>query len=75
MSVRSSTIEGEGNDFHEFQITNDDTALFLVYAAKEYDLSQYNVQTEDGTDGWIFDNYIQEINIATGGSMLLQRRR
>lgn len=42
--------------------------MFLVYAAKEYDLSQYNVQTEDGTAGWIFDNYIQEINIATGES-------
>lgn len=39
-----------------------------MYAAKEHDLSQYNVETEDGTDGWIFDNYVQEINIETGKS-------
>jgi hypothetical protein len=42
--------------------------MFMVYAAKEHDLSQYNVQTEDGTSGWIFDNYVQEIDIETGGS-------
>jgi hypothetical protein len=47
-------------------LTDNDTALISVYAAKQYDLSQYNVQTEDGTTGWIFDNYVQEINIETG---------
>lgn len=44
--------------------------MFFVYAAKEHDLSQYNVVTQDGTAGWIYDNYIQEINIATGESYL-----
>jgi len=40
--------------------------MFFVYTAKQRDLSQYNVQTEDGTSGWIFDNYVQEIIIETG---------
>jgi len=40
--------------------------MFFVYTAQEYDLSQYNVQTEDGTSGWIFNNYAQEIDIETG---------
>jgi len=43
--------------------------MFMVYAAKEHDLSQYGVQTEDGTAGWIFDNYVQEIDIETGKSV------
>jgi hypothetical protein len=43
--------------------------MFMVYAAKEHDLSQYGVQTEDGTAGWIFDNYVQEIDIETGMSL------
>jgi hypothetical protein len=43
--------------------------MFMVYAAKQRDLSQYNVQTEDGTSGWIFDNYVQEIDIETGISL------
>jgi hypothetical protein len=40
--------------------------MFLVYAAKEHDLSSYGVQTEDGTNGWIFDNYVEEVDIETG---------
>jgi hypothetical protein len=40
--------------------------MFFVYTAKQRDLSQYNVQTEDGTSGWIFDNYVEEIDIETG---------
>jgi len=40
--------------------------MFFVYSAKQRDLSQYNVQTVDGTSGWIFDNYVQEIDIETG---------
>lgn len=40
----------------------------MVYSIKEHDLSQYDVVTEDGTAGWIYDNHIQEIDIATGES-------
>jgi hypothetical protein len=40
--------------------------MFMVYTAKEHDLSQYNVVTEDGTTGWIFDNYVEEIDIESG---------
>jgi len=47
-------------------LTDNNTAMFFVYTAKQRDLSQYNVQTEDGTSGWIFDNYVQEIIIETG---------
>jgi hypothetical protein len=47
-------------------LTDNNTAMFFVYTAKQRDLSQYNVQTEDGTSGWIFDNYVEEIDIETG---------
>lgn len=44
----------------------DNTALILVYAAKQTDLSYFNVTPTDGSKGWILDNYVQEIDIATG---------
>jgi len=50
----------------QFRLTNNDSAMFLVYATKQYDLSQYGVQTTDGTAGWILDIYVQEIDIETG---------
>jgi len=50
----------------QFKLTDNNTAMFMVYAPKQRDLSQYNVQTVDGTSGWIFDNYVQEIDIETG---------
>jgi len=47
--------------------------MFFVYSAKQRDLSQYNVQTVDGTSGWIFDNYVQEIDIESGQYLLVAR--
>ena len=50
----------------QFHLTNNDTALCLVYNAEPYDLSSYNVTTEDGSQGYILNNYVQEIEIETG---------
>jgi hypothetical protein len=49
-------------DVHEFEITSNDTALVAIYHAIPWDL------TASGgiSDGWLFENTIQEINIETG---------
>ena len=57
----------------QFKLTDNNTAMFMVYAPKQRDLSHYNVQTVDGTSGWIFDNYVQEIDIETGQCFLAAR--
>ncbi|ODO07950.1 hypothetical protein I350_03532 [Cryptococcus amylolentus CBS 6273] len=62
----STTINGSGIDFHEFAISDNDTALATVYVTEEYDLSSYSVNTTDGTTGWIMGGAFQEIDIATG---------
>ncbi|RXK36052.1 hypothetical protein M231_06700 [Tremella mesenterica] len=62
----STTLVNQTNDFHEFQITTNDTALITIYAAEQYDLSSFNVTTTDGSQGWLLNCYFQEINIATG---------
>lgn len=53
--------EGAG-DLHEFYITGDDTALVIIYTARQIDLSDM-----DGPeDGWVYENIFQEINIDSG---------
>ncbi|EOA86404.1 uncharacterized protein SETTUDRAFT_177297 [Exserohilum turcica Et28A] len=49
-------------DFHEFEITNDDHALVIIYHGIPWDL------TPSGgvADGWLFENTFQEIDIETG---------
>ncbi|KAE9404723.1 hypothetical protein BT96DRAFT_813147 [Gymnopus androsaceus JB14] len=48
-------------DFHEAQITTNNTALMTAYQASPYDLSPL-----DGpTDGWILDSVMQELNITS----------
>ncbi|KAF2835004.1 hypothetical protein M501DRAFT_999555 [Patellaria atrata CBS 101060] len=49
-------------DFHEFTITQDDTALFPLYIPKQYDLSSVG----GPSDGWVLDSMFQEVDIATG---------
>jgi len=49
-------------DIHEFGITDDDTALVIIYHSIPWDL------TASGGigNGWLFENTFQEINIETG---------
>lgn len=55
-------------DLHEFQITDDDTALLTAYEARAADLSAYGVE-----DGVIWDSVFQEIDLETG-ELLFQWR-
>ncbi|WWC85180.1 uncharacterized protein L201_000037 [Kwoniella dendrophila CBS 6074] len=65
----TTTIEGSGVDFHEFYITDNDTALLTVYINEEYDLTSYNVTTSDGSKGWILGGAFQEIEVSTGEAL------
>lgn len=53
---------GRSGDIHEFLITPRDTALLLVYYKLPYDLSPLGGPAE----GEIWDNLVQEVDIATG---------
>ncbi|AAW45977.1 hypothetical protein CNBJ2300 [Cryptococcus deneoformans B-3501A] len=65
----SSTISGSGIDFHEFVLTDKDTVLATVYIKEQYNLSSWNVTTEDGTSGWILGGAFEEIDVATGEAL------
>lgn len=60
-NISTSGLGSVGADLHEFQITAQDTALMSVYNATPYDLSQYSID-----NGYILDNIVQEVEIATG---------
>ncbi|KAJ4387457.1 hypothetical protein N0V93_008049 [Gnomoniopsis smithogilvyi] len=49
-------------DMHEFQITEDDTALVITTKPIQYDLTSMGGEK----DGWIGDCYFQELDIETG---------
>jgi hypothetical protein len=49
-------------DLHEFQLTENGTALITIYDVVSADLSSVN----GPASGWIFDCVFQEIDIATG---------
>ncbi len=53
---------GRPTDLHDFVITPRDTALLLVYQPREADLSDYG----GWAGGSVLDNYVQEVEIATG---------
>ncbi|KAG9841378.1 hypothetical protein KCU98_g3297, partial [Aureobasidium melanogenum] len=55
----SNTLE---NDFHEFTITANNTALLTSYDRISKDLTSLGVQGR----GWIYDSLFREINIETG---------
>lgn len=55
----SSTLE---NDFHEFAITADNTALLTSYDTISVDLTSLGVQGQ----GWIYDSLFREMDIETG---------
>lgn len=48
-------------DLHELLITSDDHALVIVYTPRQVDLTEFG----GASDGWIFENIFQEINIDT----------
>ncbi|KAG9610517.1 hypothetical protein KCU77_g2677, partial [Aureobasidium melanogenum] len=55
----SNTLE---NDFHEFVITTDDTALLTSYDTISKDLTSLGIQGR----GWIYDSLFREIDIESG---------
>lgn len=66
------TIEaanGLEGDLHEFQLTDEGTALMTVYEIIPADLSSVG----GPSDGWIYDGLFQEIDIETG-ALLFQWR-
>lgn len=50
------------SDFHDFQITADNTALVEAWRLVQTDLSAVN----GPTDGWTFDCVVQEVDVAVG---------
>ncbi|OOQ89012.1 arylsulfotransferase [Penicillium brasilianum] len=60
---------GLSGDFHEFQITRDDTALFAVYEVLQIDLREVNGPEK----GWIYDGLFQEVDVETN-ELLFQWR-
>ena len=48
-------------DLHELLITPEDHALVTIYTPKQTNLTEFG----GASDGWIFENIFQEININT----------
>ncbi|KAJ9627262.1 hypothetical protein H2203_003724 [Taxawa tesnikishii (nom. ined.)] len=57
LTAKNVSVQG---DMHEFQLTDNGTALITVYEPVSWDLSAYNI-----SNGWIVDSLFQEIDIAT----------
>jgi hypothetical protein len=64
-----SPANGLSGDLHEFEITENGTALMTIYAARPADLSAFGVSSQ----GWIYDSIFQEIDLETG-DLLFQWR-
>lgn len=60
--ARVTLTDGLDGDLHEFQLTDDGTALVLAYEPREADLTE----VDGPEDGWVLDNHVQEIDIETG---------
>lgn len=63
-----TAAEGLDGDLHEFEITEEGTALLTAYEARSVDLTAYGVE-----DGLIWDSIFQEIDLETG-ELLFQWR-
>jgi hypothetical protein len=57
---------GLDGDLHEFQLTDEGTALILAYERAEADLTSVG----GPADGFVLDNHVQEIDVATGEVLL-----
>ncbi|HEY5079719.1 MAG TPA: arylsulfotransferase family protein, partial [Opitutaceae bacterium] len=60
--VASVQASGFNGDQHEFQLTPQNTALLVIYAARQADLSSIG----GPSDGYVTEGVVQEIDIATG---------
>jgi Arylsulfotransferase (ASST) len=60
---------GLEGDFHEFRLTDEGTALLLAYRPEAADLSAVG----GPVDGYELENYVQEVDVATG-RVLMQWR-
>ena len=54
LTTSSTTVENQSIDYHDFQITDNDTALFTVYNFLDND---------------IISGVVQELNISTGEAL------
>jgi hypothetical protein len=57
---------GLDGDLHEFQLTDEGTALILAYELAEADLTA----VDGPADGYVLDNHVQEVDVATGEVLL-----
>ena len=57
-----SPVGYDGGDLHEFSITDNDTALIIIYTPAPANLSSVG----GDENGWIYDGVFQEIDIETG---------
>lgn len=64
--VKTVRAVGQGlkGDMHEFEITEDGTALITLYAPRQADMRAMGLYRPE--DGWIMDSMFQEIDIETG---------
>jgi hypothetical protein len=58
--------DGLDADFHEFRLTDEGTALLLAYTPEPADLSTVGGPRR----GYEFENYVQEVDVATGEVLL-----
>ncbi|KAJ3810107.1 ASST-domain-containing protein [Lentinula aff. lateritia] len=57
----AANLNGSLADFHDIEMTSNDTALITAYQPKTWDLSAFNI-----TDGWLLDSIAQEVDPSTG---------
>ena len=60
--ARVAAGNGRKGDLHEFQLTDEGTALVLTYDVEPADLREVG----GPADGFAFDNHVQEVDVATG---------
>ncbi|MGH9228954.1 MAG: arylsulfotransferase family protein [Acidimicrobiales bacterium] len=60
--ARLQTGNGRQADFHEFRLTDEGTALLIAYSPESADLSAVGGPQR----GYEFENYVQEVDVATG---------
>jgi hypothetical protein len=64
--ARVAAGNGRAGDLHEFQLTDDGTALLLTYDTEPADLSA----VDGPADGFMQDNHVQEVDVASGEVLL-----
>ncbi|KAJ3982855.1 ASST-domain-containing protein [Lentinula detonsa] len=57
-------LNGSLADFHDIEMTSNNTALITAYQAKTWDLSAFNI-----TDGWLLDSVAQEVDPSNGSAI------